>query len=153
MKPSLERSARRQPKPKWNQIRWQFLFVFVGIHRAGVTQDHATPWRIAARAHRPASFWHENEPNLGLTHLKLIQALSSSAFIRLTIVTTMVIYGHRQHDLDLSGSCDVIGYVTIRFGIYAICYWWSIRNEPLSLTVFEIFGPIVVIIFYGHRRL
>jgi len=44
------------------------------------------------------------------------------------------------HDLDFSRSRDVIGHVTNRSAI-CHCYWCTIGTEPLSLTVFEIFGP------------
>ena len=44
------------------------------------------------------------------------------------------------NDLDLSGSRDVIGHVTIGLGV-VISYWWSFGPKSLSLTVSEIFRP------------
>jgi len=49
------------------------------------------------------------------------------------------------HDLDLLGSRDVIGHVTIR---------WSIGTMHLSCTVTEILGPkyigVTTLTFWGH---
>jgi len=44
------------------------------------------------------------------------------------------------NDLDLSGSRDVIGHVTIGLGV-VISYWWSFGPKYLSTTVSEIFRP------------
>ena len=44
------------------------------------------------------------------------------------------------HDIDLSGSRDVIGHVTIGLGM-VISYWWSFGPKSPSLTVSEIFRP------------
>jgi len=49
-----------------------------------------------------------------------------------------------RHNLDLSGSCDVIGHVTIRFAISVISYRWSFGTERVSGAVFEIFRPAYI---------
>ena len=52
-------------------------------------------------------------------------------------------FSYLGHDLDLSGSRDVIGHVTNRS---AICHFLlvPIVTKPLSLTVFEILGPQIL---------
>jgi len=44
---------------------------------------------------------------------------------------------------DISGSCDVIGHVTIRLAIgHLLTIGWSYGTKPLSLTVSETFNGL-----------
>ena len=60
---------------------------------------------------------------------------------------------YRSHDLDLLGSRDVIGHVTIWYP-YSISYRRSIVTNSLSPAVFEILGPkhigVKTLTFQGH---
>ena len=63
---------------------------------------------------------------------------------------------YRGHDLDLLGSRDVIGHVTIwcPFALYSISYRRSIVTDSLSPAVFEVLGPkhigVTTLTFQGH---
>ena len=75
--------------------------------------------------------------------------------VRKTVSPTVVeIMGPKYiggHDLDLSGSREVISHETIQI---PMGYWWSIGPKSLSPSVFEIFGhkyiEVMNLTFLGH---
>jgi len=55
------------------------------------------------------------------------------------------------HDLDLSGSRDVICHVTIRSQL-AISYWWSFGTKFLPLIDSEIFYLLWALEMRGYEK-